>query len=109
MNRLLPIAKKAGVVLFLALVVTYVADFCWLRYRMWKPHPNDPFETITLDRYYAIMQKNNRVDYEPAPAESVTCVHSLFPHAAHNPCWYVVRQNGKPIPMEIVPVIRRLF
>jgi hypothetical protein len=103
MNRFLPIAKKAAIVLLLAFVFSYVCDFCWLHLRMWKPSPNNPFETMTLDRYYAITQKNSRVDFEPAPAETVTCVHSLFPHAGYNPCWYVARQNGKPIPMSIIP------
>src|SRR5882724_899936 len=101
MNRLLPITKKAVVALTALIVVIYFGDFLWLRYRMWKPTANDPFETMKLDRFYAIAQKNGRVDFEPADVQTVTCVHSIFPHVGYNPCWYVARQNGKPIPMTI--------
>jgi hypothetical protein len=107
MNRLLPIAKKTALVLLIALTVVYAGDFLWLRYRIWKPTANDPFEAVKLDRFYAITQKNGREDYEPANAQTVTCVHSLFPHSGYSPCWYVVRQNGKPIPMAILPVFPR--
>jgi hypothetical protein len=106
MNPLLPIAKKAAVALVAALIVIYAGDFLWLHYRIWKPRPNDPFASIKLDRFYAITQKNGREDYEPADTQSVTCVHSIFPHSGFSPCWYVVRQNGKPIQMVIVPVLR---
>jgi hypothetical protein len=106
MNRLLPIAKKAAVVLIVAFLVTYIGDYISLRYRISKPTPNNPFESVKLDRFYAITQKNGREDYEPADSQTVTCVHSIFPHSGFNPCWYVVRQNGKPIPMAILPVFR---
>ena len=107
MNPILRIAKKISIILIIALVLTYIADSISFRYRIWKPRPNDPFESVKLDRFYAITQKNGREDYEPAATQTVTCVHSIFPHSGVSPCWYVVRQNGKPIPMAIVPVFHR--
>jgi hypothetical protein len=107
MNPLLRIAKKFSIILIVAFLATYAADFLWLRYRIWKPRANDPFESVKLDRFYAITQKNGREDYEPADTQTVTCVHSIFPHSGFSPCWYVVRQNGKPITMAIVPVFHR--
>jgi hypothetical protein len=106
MNPLLRIAKKLTVLLIIALVLTYIGDFLRVRYRIWKPRPNDPFESVKLDRFYAITQKNGREDYAPADTQTVTCVHSIFPHSGFSPCWYVVRQNGKPIQMAIVPIYR---
>ena len=106
MNRLLFFAKKIAVALIALVIVIYFGDFLWLRYRMWKPGANNPLETLKLDRYYAIAQKNGRVDFEPADAQTVTCVHSIFPHLGYNPCWYVARQNGKPIPMSILPLFQ---
>jgi len=107
MNPVFRIAKKAAIALVVALIITYAGDFLWLRYRIWKPRTNNPFESVKLDRFYAITQKNGREDYEPAGTQTVTCVHSLFPHSGYNPCWYVVRQNGKQIQMIIVPILRR--
>jgi hypothetical protein len=105
-NPILRIAKKLSLILVVALVVTYIGDYASVRYRIWKPRPNDPFESMKLDRFYAITQKNGREDYAPADSQTVTCVHSIFPHSGLNPCWYVIRQNGKPIPMSIFPVFR---
>jgi len=106
MNRLVPIAKKAATILIVAILVTYIGDYASVRYRIWKPSTNNPFESVKLDRFYAITQKNGREDYEPADSQTVTCVHSIFPHSGFNPCWYVVRQNGKAIPMAILPIFR---
>jgi hypothetical protein len=106
-NPILRIAKKLSIILIIALIITYIADYASVRYRIWKPTTNDPFESVKLDRFYAITQKNGREDYEPANSQTVTCVHAIFPHSGFNPCWYVVRQNGKPIPMAIVPVFHQ--
>lgn len=107
MKRLLVIAKRTLITAIIALAILYIGDFLHLRYRMWKPRPNDPFEVVTLDRYYAISQKNGRIEFAKAPLENVTCVHSLFPHAGYNPCWYVIRQNGTAIPLVIFPRMAR--
>jgi hypothetical protein len=106
MNRILSIAEKAAVVLLVALVITYIGDFISVHYRMRKPTPNNPFESVTIDRMYAVLQKSGKSEFIPADTQTVTCVHSLFPHAGYSPCWYVLRQNNTTIPMSILPIYR---
>ena len=104
MNRILPIANKVAVVLLVILVVTYIADYASVHYRMRNPTPTSPFQSVTIERMYAVLQKSGKSEIIPADTQTVTCVHSLFPHAGYNPCWYVTRQNGATIPMSILPV-----
>ena len=33
------------------------------------------------------------------PEQTVTCVHSLFPHNGYSPCWYVKPRINQPIPL----------
>jgi hypothetical protein len=33
------------------------------------------------------------------PEQTITCVHSLFPHSVYSPCWYVKPRINQPIPM----------
>src|ERR1700685_230838 len=104
MNRILPIANKVAVVLLVILVVIYIGDYASVHYRMRNPTPKNPFETITIDRTYAVLQKSGKSEFIPADTQTVTCVHSLFPHAVCSLCWYVERQNGATIQMSILPV-----
>jgi len=107
MNRLFPIAKKVLIILLLALALTYAGDYAWLRYRMRKPTATNPFESVSIDRMYAILQKNGKSEFVPTDPINTTCVHSMFPHASYNPCWYVTRQKNQTIPMLILPVFHR--
>jgi len=77
--------------------IAYAGDFAWLRIRMLKPKPGNPFDTIHLERFYAISLKNGKYDFVAAPPEDRPCVKTLFPHGGLSPCWYVRRLNGKPI------------
>jgi hypothetical protein len=109
MNRLLPIAKKIAIAALVALVITYAVDYISLHLRMRKPTPTDPFESVSIDRMYAILQKSGKSEFVPADTINVTCVHSLFPHSGYNPCWYVERQKDQTIPMVILPPASRHF
>jgi hypothetical protein len=43
-----------------------------------------------------------KIDYEcdaQQPEVTTPCVHSLFPHMGDKPCWYLLRNSHKPIPM----------
>jgi hypothetical protein len=104
MNRILPIANKVAIVLIAVLIITYIGDFISVHYRMRKPTPNNPFESVSIDRMYAVLQKSGKSEFIPADTQTVTCVHSLFPHAGYNPCWYVTRQNNTTIPMSILSI-----
>jgi len=46
--------------------------------------PAEPFETLKALRVLAIPEKNGKTSYEvdaQNPEQTVTCVHSLFPHS----------------------------
>jgi hypothetical protein len=104
MNRILPIANKAAIILLVAVLITYIGDCASVHYRMRNPTPKNPFESVNIERMYAVLQKSGKSEFIPADTQAVTCVHSLFPHAGYNPCWYVLRQNGATVPMSILPI-----
>jgi hypothetical protein len=82
--------------------IVYAADFFYFRLRMFHPKPGNPFETLKTLRVLAIPEKNGKTEYEvdaQNPEQTVTCVHSLFPHYGYSPCWYVKPRINQPIPM----------
>jgi len=88
--------------LIAALVLVYVGDYAYLRVRMLHPTPTSPFESMTRNRVLAIPQKSGKLDYQidqTQPIETLTCVHSLFPHYGDQPCWYVKPRINQPIPI----------
>ncbi|HET8922134.1 MAG TPA: hypothetical protein VFN26_03965 [Candidatus Acidoferrum sp.] len=99
----LPIlAKRALFVALLVLVAVYCSDCLWFRVRMIHPKPGDPLESLKSLRVLAIPEKGGKTSYEidqQNPEQTVTCVHSLFPHAGYSPCWYVKPKLNQPIPM----------
>ena len=69
---------------------------------MLHPKPADPFESHKALRVLAIPEKNGKTEYEvdaQNPEQTVTCVHSLFPHKSYSHCWYVKPKLNQPIPM----------
>jgi hypothetical protein len=83
-----------GALLLLAALV-YAGDYVSLRYRI--PGNREQFGTVTVTRYYAIHEKNNKTEYDFAPSENRTCTHSLFPQLGYRPCWYVSRHTEEKI------------
>jgi hypothetical protein len=80
----------------MALVILYTGDYLSVRYRI----PNrEPLGTFTIKRYYAVRQKDRKVEYYFLDPENQQCVHSLLPHFGSNPCWYVSRHTKKEIDM----------
>lgn len=82
-------------ILVLLFALIYAGDYLSLRYRIWKNR--QPFEVVKIQPYYAIHEKNGKTEYDFAPPENETCVHSLFPHSGYNPCWYVNRHTERRI------------
>jgi hypothetical protein len=106
MNRFLSIVERILVVALVVLALTYSGDYVWLRYKMRKPTANDPFEVMTIQRFYQIPEKgghdeNGRVEFTLADPQTETCVHSIFPHAGDSPCWYLNWLSKQPISMTI--------
>ncbi len=96
------LAKRILVALVSTLLLIYICDFLSVRVRMFHPKPADPFESLKALRVLAIPEKNGKTEYEvdaQNPEQTVTCVHSLFPHYGFSPCWYVKPRINQPIPM----------
>ena len=101
-NRASILAKQILVSVVLALGLIYGSDYLYVRIRMLHPKPTEPFESIKSLRVLAIPGKNGKTEYEvdaQNPEQVVTCVHALFPHDGHSPCWYVKPRLDRPIPM----------
>jgi len=84
------------------LALVFCGDYLSLRVRMLHPRAADPFESLKTLRVLAIPEKNGKTEYEVDarnPEQTVTCVHSLFPHSGYSPCWYVKPRINQPIPM----------
>jgi len=99
-------SRIAGQALKLILLLTgciYAADYLVLRIRAMHATPTMPFETMPRTRVLAIPKKNGKYEYQIdqlEPSETLTCVHSLFPHYGDKPCWYVKPRLNQPIPIE---------
>jgi hypothetical protein len=94
--------KRILVGVVMASVVLYLGDYLSVRIRAVRPKPADPFESLKALRVLAIPEKNGKTEYEvdtQNPEQTVTCVHSLFPHYGYSPCWYVKPRLNQPIPM----------
>jgi hypothetical protein len=81
----------------------YAADYLVLRIRAMYATPTTPFETLTRTRVLAIPKKNGKYEYQIdqlKPAETLTCVQSLFPHYSLKPCWYLKPRLSQPIPVD---------
>jgi hypothetical protein len=100
------LAKRVLMAAAATLTLFYLGDYLSVRVRMLHPKPADPFESLTGPRVLAIPEKSGKVSYEvdtQNPEQTVTCIHSIFPHFGYSPCWFVKPRFGQPIPMMIVP------
>lgn len=80
----------------------YLIDALWFQLRTSFPRLGHASGSVHRTRLLAIPDKGNKTEYqvdEIRPEEDVPCAHSLFPHAAEGPCWYVVRHAKDPIQM----------
>ncbi len=101
-NRLRRLIKRFLLAAFAAMVVAYVGDYLYFRFRMLHPKIADPLETFTAPRLYAIAEKGGKVDYEldaQNPEQTLRCLHAIFPHAGVLPCWYLKPKSQQPIPV----------
>ncbi len=97
------IAARALASLLALIACIYVGDFLVLRVRMLHATPASPFESMTRTRILAIAQKGGKTDYQidqVRPVETLTCVQSLFPHYADQPCWYLKPRLNQPIKID---------
>jgi hypothetical protein len=96
------LVKRLLTAVMAALAILYLGDYSWFRVRLIHPKPADPLESMKTLRVLAIPEKGGKTSYEidqQNPEQTVTCVHSLFPHSGFLPCWYVKPRLNQPIPM----------
>ena len=69
--------------------LTYGVDFAVFRIR--AAANRNAYGSVTVNHYYAILQKNGKTQLIFDPPQAQTCVHALFPHGGWMPCWYLSR------------------
>jgi hypothetical protein len=87
----------------------YVGDELSFQYRSRSSQSGNAFGAVDMQRMLAIELKGGKVEYaldRQQQAQVQKCVYSLFPHAGFSPCWYLLRQSRKPIPLLIFPAFR---
>ena len=79
----------------ICLLLAYAADDLSLRFRI--PKSRQPLGTVTVSRYDAISEKNNKTEFVYEDPINLTCVRSLVPHLGYPPCWYLERHREQRI------------
>jgi len=72
-----------------AAILTYVMDFAVYRLRV--AANRNPYGSVVVTRYYAILQKNGKTQFIFEPPQPENCVNAMFPHGGMRPCWYLNR------------------
>jgi len=83
------------IVVALSCALLYAGDYASVRYRI--PRGRVPLGTVEIQPYYAVPLKDGKTEFMFLKPESQICVHSLFPHLGHSPCWYARRKRDKRI------------
>lgn len=55
----------------------------------------NPYGSVTVNHYYAVLQKNGKTQFIFDPPQDQTCVNALFPHQGSLPCWYLSRHPDR--------------
>jgi hypothetical protein len=69
--------------------IAYGVDFLVFRVRL--ATNRDPYGSVVVNHYYAVLQKNGKTQFIFDPPQPETCVKALFPHSGSPPCWYLSR------------------
>jgi hypothetical protein len=86
---------RIPIVAAFCLLLAYGADDLSLRFHI--PKSRQPFGTVTVHRYDAISEKNNKTEFVYEDPVIVTCIRSLVPHLGYTPCWYLERHSEQRI------------
>jgi hypothetical protein len=68
-------------------VLLYLGDWGFVCVR------SQPYDSVTVQHYYAVTQKTGRIDLQYDRTYSQQCTRSLFPHRGLQPCWYLRRHT----------------
>lgn len=86
--------KRIALGIIAAVCLVYAGDYLLLR-----AHLPGSVGTVQVQPYYAVPQKDGKTEFILADPESVSCVHSLFPHMGDQPCWYLSGKKQQRINM----------
>ena len=83
--------------IFLAIILTvigvaavaYGLDYAVFRLR--GTIRRNAYGSVTVNHYYAVLQKNGKTQFIFDPPQPQTCVNALFPRQGWLPCWYLSR------------------
>ncbi len=70
-------------------ILAFGVDFAVFRIRV--AANREPYGSVTVKHYYAVLQKNGRTQFIFEPPQEESCVNALFPHSGQMPCWYLNR------------------
>src|SRR5437764_15433836 len=87
--------KRILPVLLVLAAAVYGCDYLSVRYRI--PGNREPFETVEIERYFAVHLKSGKTEINYDGSENQVCTNSIFPHFGYAPCWYVHRPTRKMI------------
>ena len=85
------VLRRILIGMVLALVLLYAGDYVSVRFGI--PGHRPAFDTIKVQPYYFVPQKNGKAEIMVLDPEMRTCVQSLFPHLGAPPCWYLKRHT----------------
>jgi hypothetical protein len=89
------LSKQIALLVLGTIAIAYAADYAVLQLKMNKNNGADALGSVTS--YYGTALKDGKMEIFTDQPQVETCVHSLFPHSGHRPCWYARRNNVKPI------------
>ncbi|MGA8431019.1 MAG: hypothetical protein WB729_14445 [Candidatus Sulfotelmatobacter sp.] len=84
---MLPVTVSAAVLS----AAVYVGDFAVFRFRVVLNR--NPYDSVTVQRFDAVLKKNGRTQFLFDPPQPERCVKALFPHQGFAPCWYLNRHR----------------
>jgi hypothetical protein len=76
----------------------YACDYLLLRYKA-AAAERGAFGSVQSQTYYAVRQKDGKVEFMYNDPQNERCVNSLFPHLGNRPCWYAKRHTLRRVNM----------
>ena len=81
--------KNAVLMAALVLGAVYAGDYLSVKF----PGTREVLGTMQIRPYYAVRKKNKQTELMFLEPRTEVCVHSVFPHFGHKPCWYAERHR----------------
>lgn len=70
-----------------ACLLVFASDYAVFQFRV--ATNRNAYGSVTVQHYYAVLQKNGKTEFLFDGPQPWTCVNALFPHQGSLPCWYL--------------------